>query len=258
MAPEYTGVSTVPGNTPLRVYQEQMSKYAFAARYVARLRVLDVGCAAGMGVDLFRRSGCAYVVGVEYNPDTLWSNPDRYTGNNAVLVRGDARALPIASRSIDLVVMLEIIEHIEEDAQVLAEVARVMRADATLICSTPNVCVSRKENPHHVREYTIDAFSRLLGAHFGRIEMYGQSFVRPDQLMLARGMRACSTLLRGAAAATGVRGALRRLKRSLQRPEPIVTDVMIDVSRLAPAYAITPYDRSAYAIPSYFMAVCRV
>ena len=86
----YTGVSTVPGNTPRTVYQEQMAKYAFAAHYVAGRKVLDIGCAAGMGVELFQRYGCAQVIGVESSSETLRLCPSRYAGENAVLVQGDA------------------------------------------------------------------------------------------------------------------------------------------------------------------------
>jgi SAM-dependent methyltransferase len=45
--------------------------------------------------------------------------------------------MPFADASFDLVCALDIIEHVEDDARALAELARVTRSGGTLLLSTP-------------------------------------------------------------------------------------------------------------------------
>lgn len=89
-------------------------------------RVLDVGCDDGEIVAQIR---AAVKVGVDLNPHS----PDP----SVRLVRGDARRLPIASDKFDAVFAFDIIEHIEDDRTVLAELMRVLASDGTLWLSTP-------------------------------------------------------------------------------------------------------------------------
>jgi len=56
-------------------------------------------------------------------------------GANVVL--GDAGSLPFSSNAFDLVCALDIIEHLEDDDRVLAEIVRVTRVGGTILISTP-------------------------------------------------------------------------------------------------------------------------
>jgi Methyltransferase domain len=52
---------------------------------------------------------------------------------------GDARFLPVADRSIDVVLCTQVIEHIPEPIPVLQEILRVLRPGGTLILSVPAI-----------------------------------------------------------------------------------------------------------------------
>lgn len=90
-------------------------------------RVLDVGCDDG---EIIARLPAARKVGIDLNP----RSPDP----NVHLVCGDARRLPIASGAFDVVFAFDIIEHIEDDRTVLAELVRVLACGGTLWLSTPS------------------------------------------------------------------------------------------------------------------------
>ncbi|HEX3848964.1 MAG TPA: class I SAM-dependent methyltransferase [Steroidobacteraceae bacterium] len=55
----------------------------------------------------------------------------------AQVVQGQITAMPFADQSFDLVCALDIIEHVDDDARALEELARVTRAGGTILLSTP-------------------------------------------------------------------------------------------------------------------------
>jgi SAM-dependent methyltransferase len=57
------------------------------------------------------------------------------TENTALVV--DACALPLADRSVDVVLALEVLEHIERPESLVEEAARVLRADGRLMLTVP-------------------------------------------------------------------------------------------------------------------------
>lgn len=97
-------------------------------------RVLEVGVGAGnvLGeVPVGRRLGLDLSM-------RLLGDARRRLGARGAFIRGDAAALPIASRTIDRVVCSEVLEHLPDPAAAVAEIARVVRDDGIVIFSIPN------------------------------------------------------------------------------------------------------------------------
>jgi SAM-dependent methyltransferase len=95
------------------------------------LRVLDVGCGAGNMIHHLSRYGS--VLGIDNNPIPLEIAHQR--GYNARLC--DARHLPFDDEDFDLVTALDVIEHSEDDLQILRECYRVCRDHGMLVVTAP-------------------------------------------------------------------------------------------------------------------------
>jgi SAM-dependent methyltransferase len=94
---------------------------------------------------------------------------------------GDATALALTGERFDTVVCLELLEHVPNYEQLLVEVRRMLRPGGRIIISTPNKEIfsprqSRPVNPWHVREFTRDEFTSMLGRHFDDLQLWGQTF----------------------------------------------------------------------------------
>jgi ubiquinone/menaquinone biosynthesis C-methylase UbiE len=90
-------------------------------------RVLDVGCGDGYWLDAMRAEGmCA--VGLE--PDPATAAEASVHGPVGV---GDARRLPIADASVDLVWCIHILHHLDDPPAALAELRRVLRPGGHLL-----------------------------------------------------------------------------------------------------------------------------
>ena len=114
--------------------------------------VVDVGC--GTGAVLERFGAGAVAVGIDDHEDALRYARDR---SGALLARSDARALPFRNASVDRVFLLDVAEHVPEDAAVFAEIRRVLKPDGLAVVHVPahpRMWSPHDEAMHHVRRYT--------------------------------------------------------------------------------------------------------
>lgn len=90
---------------------------------------LDVGC----GIKPYQKVFGKYVdkyYGIEYSPES------GYRGNRAD-VAGDASAMPFADESFDTILCTEVLEHVINPEKVIAEFARILKADGVVITTAP-------------------------------------------------------------------------------------------------------------------------
>ena len=144
--------------------------YWYLPHVPERATVLDVGCGTGIhALRVAQRAG--RVVGLDGNLDTL--SIGQRLGPTAdrprvLFARCDLESgLPIASSRIDVVLCLDVLEHLVERDAVLAEIARVLRPSGVLLLALPNRATTWKKrleraglfaysDPDHKIEYTLD------------------------------------------------------------------------------------------------------
>ncbi len=162
-----------PADAHPRTFWEHVARYRFAARFVRGKRVLDVACGEGYGAAVMVMAGAASVVGVDIAADVC----ERARANYGLDARfGDASALPLPDRSVNLIVSFETIEHVDNPSAFLRECTRVLDPAGTLVISTPNrpVYADGPTNPYHKTELDEDEFTRLLKELFKSVHIYTQ------------------------------------------------------------------------------------
>jgi GT2 family glycosyltransferase/glycosyltransferase involved in cell wall biosynthesis/SAM-dependent methyltransferase len=172
---EFTGERLVPDDAAHRdLYWEHLARYDFAARFAAGRRVLDLGCGCGYGSHHLVQAG-ATVVGLDNSAEALAYAQARYVDPHLSFRLGDARSTELPDASFDLIVCFELIEHIAEQAAVLAEIRRLLVADGCLLISTPDADrPERAPNPWHVKELRREEFAQLLGEQFAPVRLLAQ------------------------------------------------------------------------------------
>jgi SAM-dependent methyltransferase len=174
---EFTGERVVPGEVDVDLWNEHLARYHFAARLARSKRVLDAGCGAGYGSALLAQDALV-VFGVDLAAEAAAYAHARYSQPNLFFSQGSCAALPIASASLDLIVAFEVIEHIAEWREFLAEARRVLRPSGQFVVSTPNknyYAASRGAsgaNPYHVHEFTYEEFLEELRRVFPNVCLY--------------------------------------------------------------------------------------
>ena len=94
---------------------------------------------------------------------TRRSNIDR-------LILGDMTDSGLPSESFDLVISVEVIEHVDEDDKFVSEIGRVLKPGGRFIMTTPNGDFVENRNPDHKRHYKRRELIRLLERHFASVE----------------------------------------------------------------------------------------
>src|SRR6185295_1513704 len=133
----------------------------WARPLVAGRRVLDLGSGEGFGAALLAQTAAA-VTGVDIDERTVAHARANYAGVDFHV--GSATDLSaFADDAFEAVVAFEMIEHVAEHEQVLAEIARVLAPGGLLVMSTPERRAYTDErdfhNPFHVRELTQAEFT---------------------------------------------------------------------------------------------------
>jgi 2-polyprenyl-3-methyl-5-hydroxy-6-metoxy-1,4-benzoquinol methylase len=117
------------------------------------------------------------VIGLDYDEPAVAHIAHTYP--EIAIVRGNLAQLPVRDGAIDVVVNMQVIEHLWDQAAFLAEVARVLRPAGTLVISTPNRITfspgrDKPLNPYHTRELSAAELTGLLrDAGFVTHRMYG-------------------------------------------------------------------------------------
>jgi SAM-dependent methyltransferase len=101
-----------------------------------RGRALEVGCGSGTHTELLARC-CETVVAVDLDPVFAAAARGRFAGNPKVqVIEGDARRLPELGR-FDTIVMLDVLEHIDDDVGTLADLGRRLTEGGRLVLKVP-------------------------------------------------------------------------------------------------------------------------
>ena len=104
--------------------------------------IVDIGCGAALVADRLADLDVRYV-GVEYGGHQLKFAVDKSREGPATPIRrafaqGNAEQLPIATGSVDVVVMSEVIEHLLRPEQAVWEIARILRPGGVFVMTTNN------------------------------------------------------------------------------------------------------------------------
>lgn len=148
----------------------------FAARITSGARVLDLACGDGYGsaVIAARNGSC---IALDIEPRLLAESARKYRA--ASFVAGSALQLPFPTGTFDAVGALQVIEHLTQTDELLAEIARVLKPGGFAYITTPNIdrlpaSASKEFNPHHLRDFTPAELRASLEPFFASVELYGQ------------------------------------------------------------------------------------
>ena len=183
-----TGERTIPGLAEENYWfrRHEVVYERLAARCAGR-DVLEAGCGEGYGADLIA-DVARRVIGLDYDESAVAHVKARYP--RVEMLHGNLASLPLPDAGVDVIVNFQVIEHLWDQGQFVAECFRVLRPGGVLLMSTPNRITfspgrDTPINPFHTRELNAAELTELLTAAGFRIEgvygvFHGRRFAQLD------------------------------------------------------------------------------
>jgi SAM-dependent methyltransferase len=168
---------------PKHLLGESEDDYWYLAHLPRGATVLDVGCGNGMHT-LKAAARSRWVAGVDGDRASLHValRTTRVRGvRNVGFVAGDLEdGLPVRSGHFDVVICLDVLEHVQKRDRLLGEIRRGLKPGGVLLLVVPNRATSWKRrlaraglfaysDPDHKIEYTLDELTEELGRNGFRI-----------------------------------------------------------------------------------------
>lgn len=170
-----------------------LQRYQFTLDQIhAGEHCLEVGAGLGVFSQMLCTHGVRYA-GVEIDHEAC-QQAQRRVGNPDLIKQADAHELPFAAKLFDVVVCLEVLEHLHDYRRALSEIHRVLKPSGKLIASIPhrfkggpgetNPFYGR--NRYHLYEPGEREFKVALAKHFKKVEFRYQVFRESFILHLVR------------------------------------------------------------------------
>ena len=135
-------------------------------------RILDVGCGSGGNLGLLARFG--RVDGIEHDPEAR--AVARMRSGLEIQPGSLPDDLPVADGAYDLVALLDVLEHVEEDEASLRAIGRKLASGGRLLITVPAMpwlWSAHDETHHHKRRYTRASLERTVRSAGLEIERIG-------------------------------------------------------------------------------------
>jgi SAM-dependent methyltransferase len=160
------------------VFNNALPRYKFIARQVSSgMQVLNIGVGRG-GLEAIMLKKRAVVSSLDPGEDAIVRVREKYGLGNRAKV-GYSQAIPFADGEFDVVVMSEVLEHLDDDAlrESLAEVRRVLKPDGKFVGTVPaneNLLENGAVCPHcgasfhrwgHLQTFSLARLSELLASN---------------------------------------------------------------------------------------------
>jgi SAM-dependent methyltransferase len=132
--------------------------------------VLDIGTSTGTNLRMLRTLGYSNVEGLDASEEAIRFCADK--GFPRVRM-GDVCGMPFASNAFDLVLATDVIEHVDDDAQAVAEIARILKPGGVALITVPTFrCLwgLQDEVARHKRRYRKSELLQLVTESGMRIE----------------------------------------------------------------------------------------
>jgi len=130
-------------------HREMLFKIFHDVEINASTKILDLGCGTCHTTERLQTEySLRGIFGLDLNPNFFAVKYYGSINKNITFLKSDGTHLPFKDYDFDVVVCLEVIEHVEDYQTLLDEISRVLKPKGFLVLSTPDSPIYK--SPHHL------------------------------------------------------------------------------------------------------------
>ncbi|MAJ65983.1 MAG: hypothetical protein CMI76_01650 [Candidatus Pelagibacter sp.] len=140
------------------------------------LNILEIGPGKGNNLGLLKAYGNVSVLEVEKEFSSYLLNKN-VLNKDEIFYNFDQI---INKKSFDLIVLLDVLEHVEDTNKFLYEINKLIKETGIVVFSVPaynSLWSSHDEDLHHVKRYNWRTIKSEVGQYFSIIDKYGMNFI---------------------------------------------------------------------------------
>lgn len=151
-------------------------------------RVFEVGCGSGDTLAFLKHEGiCKWAGGIELHADAAQLAQQKLD----LILRGNIESIeiPLPENSIDVILCLDVLEHLTDPWSVLARLQSLLKRGGILICSVPNVRYFKVTFPllllgrwQYSEEGVLDRTHLRFFTKDSAVELVGSSGLKVDKI----------------------------------------------------------------------------
>lgn len=160
---------------------EHFHRYNWAKKLV-KGNICDLACGMGYGSQVLKNSQkFSTYLGIDINQESIDFANKNYKDKNINFFVGSCENIPVPNRTIDTIVTLETLEHLDNPILAIAEFVRILKDDGLIIGSVPSMLFEETctkaygPNIYHKQKFTTEDLYNLLSAHFKHIQFFVSS-----------------------------------------------------------------------------------
>ncbi|TQR18162.1 class I SAM-dependent methyltransferase [Psychrobacillus soli] len=160
---------------------EHFHRYNWAKKLI-KGNICDLACGMGYGSQVLKGSEhFSSYIGIDIDKESVDFAIENYKDEKINFSVGTCENIPLADHTIDTIVSLETLEHLDDPALAVIEFARILKDDGLIIGSVPSklfeeTCTEAYgPNIYHKQKFTISDLQNLFAAHFKHIQFFVSS-----------------------------------------------------------------------------------
>ena len=163
------------------ILNEHFHRYKWA-RGFSYGHLCDIACGMGYGSQLLlEKPSITSYIGIDIDSEAVNFAVENYSNDKVQFKKGICENIPVVTSTIDTIISLETLEHLDEPKLAIEEFSRILKSDGLLIGSVPSkqfeeeCTVVYGPNFYHKQKFTVDNLEKLLKEKFGHVRFYFSS-----------------------------------------------------------------------------------
>ncbi len=128
---------------------------------IKNFKILDIGSSSGTNLRMLKEMGLSNYVGMDISEQSKHFCESKKLGE---VVIGDAASNPFDHESFDLILMTDVLEHLDNDVAAIKECHRVLKKGGFMLCTVPlymHLWGGHDMIAQHKRRYRFNAIKKI-------------------------------------------------------------------------------------------------